>query len=170
MRITPRRSGALVSLALVGATVGIVSQSHHSSSSHPVRGLHLVTDSSPTGYPTEGVSLAAPALPLPPAAPAAASADTVMQSLRAQQPAQGLLGSSVSSSDYTVTQQSVTETMPEGGTGVVAGVPFDAWVVTYNGVAPVSLSGNPAPAGLSCRFVAIMSIATGTWTEWFSSC
>lgn len=121
-------------------------------------------------YPSEGVTVTSPVLPLPPAAPAASSIDSVMSSLRSQGSARGLLGDSIDSANYTATQQSVTETMPEPGSGVVAGAAFDAWVVTFNGVTPVSYSGQALPSGMSCKGVAIMSIGTGRWTMFFESC
>lgn len=168
--ITKRAATLAALLTTTGVAIAVVAHTGHAQPSVTQHALRLTADNTgSTVYPSEGVTLSAPTLPVPPAATAAGSSDSVMQSLRAQEPARGLLGASIDSTTYTVEQKSVTETMPTA-VNVTAGVPYDGWVVTFTGVTPVSYSGHPLPSGLSCRFVGIMSIATGTWTEFFVTC
>lgn len=120
-------------------------------------------------YDSEGVTvappIAAPAVP----APAAATAQSVMDSFRSQQVPTGVVGQQMDSAAHTVSQAQVTETMPVSPE-VASGVPYAAWVVTYTGLPPVSYAPAPPPPGVSCTFVGVMNRATGDWTEFFSSC
>jgi hypothetical protein len=165
--------------AAVATTTCVVVALTTDGNSHHVRpvahpAVHLAADDTLASYPEVGVTTTPPTLPLPAPAPAAASVDAVLTSLRTAKAAEsgrGLAGDAVNSSAVTATQRSVVETMPEPGDGVVAGVPYDAWVVVVPNVAPVSFSGGPVPAGVtSCTVVAIMNIASGQWTDFFSEC
>src|SRR5882724_3078937 len=91
------RAALSAGVAIVAVTVAThTGQSAAHTTARPA--VHLVADSATTSYPEVGVSVAPPALPLPPAAPQAASADAVMKSLRTSptaEGARGLLGSAV---------------------------------------------------------------------------
>jgi len=134
----------------------------------PVRLAADTTDDVVT-YATEGVTVAPPIATASIPAPAAATAQSVMDSFRSQQVPAGAIGTQMDSARYTVAQAQVTESMPVSPE-VAAGVPYAAWVVTYTGLPPVSYAPAPPPAGVSCTFVGVMNRATGDWTEFFSSC
>lgn len=165
--------------AAVASTTCVVVVLTTDRDSHQVRpvahpDVQLAADDTLASYPEVGVTTAPPTLPLPAPAPDAMSVDTVLTSLRTAKAAEsgrGLAGDAIDSAAVSAVQRSVVETMPEPGDGVVAGVPYDAWVVTVPNVPPVSFSGGPVPAGVtSCTVVAIMDIASGQWTEFFSEC
>jgi hypothetical protein len=132
---------------------------------------HLAADASSgvVSYDSQGVTVSPPAAAGAVPAPAASTAQSVMQSFRAQQVPAGVIGDQMDSAPHTVAQQQVTESLPVSPE-VVAGVPYAAWVVTYSGLPPVSYAPAPPPAGVSCTFVGVMNSATGDWTEFFSSC
>lgn len=169
-RVVPLALALGIATTLTAASADAVDQSHDRShaTSTPLPALHAA----PPNYASAGLIVAPVVLPLPRPAPDAVSAETVMQSLRtstAAESGRGLLGSSVNSPDYTIARHSVIETMAEPGTRVVKGVPFDAWVVTVRGVTPVSFGG-PIPHGMTCTFVGVMGIASGTWSLFFTTC
>jgi hypothetical protein len=77
-----------------------------------------------------------------------------------------VLGDLLGRGPASVALQTVTETTPVVP-DVTAGVPYQAWVVTYKGAPPV-----PAPEGadgVTCTFVGVMKV-DGEWTEFFEDC
>ncbi|MDQ1699268.1 MAG: hypothetical protein QOG34_1131 [Frankiaceae bacterium] len=169
-RITIAAAAAVAASAIgVVVTISAGAPPHPTALPHvPVR---LAADSA-TGvvsYDSEGVTVAPPLASTSVPAPAAATAQTVMDSFRTQQVPAGVVGKQMDSASHTVGQAQVTESMPVSPE-VVAGVPYAAWVVTYTGLPAVSYAPAPPPPGLSCTFVGVMNRATGDWTEFFSSC
>lgn len=164
---------AAVVLTIAAATLGVVlavvpTGAANTAAQLPVR---LAADSSNgvVSYDSEGVTVAPPIATASIPAPAAATAQSVMDSFRSQQVPSGAIGKQIDSAPHTVAQAEVTESMPVSPE-VAAGVPYAAWVVTYTGLPPVSYAPAPAPPGVSCTFVGVMNRATGDWTEFFSSC
>ncbi len=133
--------------------------------------VHLAADGSGAvvSYESQGVTVAPPVATTSLPAPAAETAQTVMDSFRSQQVPSGFVGNQMDSAPHTVDEAQVTETMPVSPE-VVSGMPYAAWVVTYTGLPAVSYAPAPPPAGISCTFVGVMNRATGDWTEFFSSC
>lgn len=133
--------------------------------------VHLAADASGdvVTYDSQGVTVAPPVATTSLPAPAAETAQTVMDSFRSQQVPSGVVGNQMDSAPHTVHQAQITETMPVSQE-VVSGMPYAAWVVTYTGLPAVSYAPAPPPAGVSCTFVGVMNRATGDWTEFFSSC
>lgn len=164
-------AAALIALATVAAGVVATIASRGTGTTAARVPVRLAADASGSviSYDSEGVTIAppvaAPSLP----APAAATAQSVMDSFRSQQVPSGAIGKQMDSAAYTVAQAQVTESMPVSPE-VAAGVPYAAWVVTFTGLPPVSYAPAPPPPGVSCRFVGVMNRATGDWTEFFSAC
>lgn len=160
---------AAVAVFAIGVALATAPTGRHAPASRvPVR---LAADGSGdvVTYDSQGVTVAPPMATTVVPAPAAATAQTVMDSFRSQQVPAGVVGKQIDSAPHTVNQAQVTETMPVSPE-VVSGVPYAAWVVTYTGLPAVSYAPAPPPAGVSCTFVGVMNRATGDWTEFFSSC
>lgn len=169
-RITVTTAFAAASALAVGIALAL-SPSEPSRITAAHSPLRLAADgaSGVVTYDSQGVTVAPPIATTSVPAPAAASAQTVMDSFRTQQVPAGVVGKQIDSAAHTVSEAQVTETMPVSPE-VVSGVPYAAWVVTYTGLPPVSYAPAPPPAGVSCTFVGVMNRATGDWTEFFSSC
>jgi hypothetical protein len=156
---------------LAAATLtGVLVAGSLGSAAHAPR-VHLRADS-PSGlvtYDAQGVTVAPPGTVTGATAPVAATAASVLDSFKHQGVPAGAIGTALDSATHTVAEQQVTEALPVSPE-VVAGVPYPAWVVTYTGLPPVSYAAAPAPAGITCTFVGVMSRTTGDWTEFFSTC
>ena len=125
-------------------------------------------------FPDQGVNLGRAAISPPlhrkmgtlSLAPTALTSDRVLASFQAQAAPGGVLGDLLGRGPASVALQTVTETTPVVP-DVTAGVPYQAWVVTYKGAPPV-----PAPEGadgVTCTFVGVMKV-DGEWTEFFEDC
>jgi hypothetical protein len=166
-----RNSLAAVAIALLAAGIGLaVAPAHPARPPAAHLSAHLTADGSGSvTYASQGVTFALPSVTTAVPAPAAATAQSVMDSFRSQQVPAGVVGKEMDSAPHTVSQAQVTEVMPTSPE-VIANTPYGAWVVTYTGLPAVSYAPAPPPAGVSCTFVGVMNRATGDWTEFFSSC
>jgi hypothetical protein len=170
-RIRAAITAALITTAAAAVAVTTLTGSpstHHQATPTSLR-LAADTPSGVVTYDAQGVTVEPPAATPTAPAPVAATADSVLHSFKAQGVPASAIGSALDTATHTVAEQQVTETLPVTPE-IVAGVPYAAWVVTYTGLPPVSYGSGPAPAGVSCTFVGVMSRATGHWTEFFSTC
>jgi len=169
-RITIVAATAAATAATLGVVLSLTPVAPSRVAATPVP-LRLAADGSNgvVTYDSEGVTVAPPITTPSVPAPAAATAQSVMDSFRSQQVPAAVVGNQMENGTHTVSQAQVTETMPTSPE-VVAGVAYAAWVVTYTGLPAVSYAPAPPPSGLSCTFVGVMNRATGDWTEFFSSC
>jgi hypothetical protein len=73
------------------------------------------------------------------------------------------------SSTPTVALQLVTENDPTYP-GLSPGVHYNAWVLTYTGVKPISHGPKPPPSNITCSVVGIYDLDNSAWTTLFMNC
>jgi hypothetical protein len=122
-------------------------------------------------YPAEGVDLRP--IVTPPSTPAAADAadpESVRRSLAQQLVPQQILGELMNTGVPSLQMESVIETAPVSSE-VPTGRAYPGWVVTFDNVTPQPVGpSDAATIPGPCKFVAIMSRETGSWTEFFTTC
>jgi hypothetical protein len=119
-------------------------------------------------YPPEGITLSAPHIAAGRhMAAVAADPSAVLASLAEQTVPKNVLGSLLTGETPSVAEQTITEGDPVSP-DVIAGTPYQGWVVTYSNV-PAQSYGPQTITG-TCDFTAIMDSATGVWTDFFQNC
>lgn len=119
-------------------------------------------------YPSEGITLGAPHIAARRhIAAVALDPSAVLADLAEQTVPRDVLGSLLMGETPSVTEQTITESEPVTP-GVIAGTPYQGWVLTYRNV-PARSYGPQTITG-ACDFTAIMDSATGVWMDFFQNC
>jgi hypothetical protein len=165
----------LVALLAVGGVLSLHYRDTPAIAAHTVRlkaekylpPPNHATPTGDTGYPAQGILLAA----APPDYTPVVTASEALSAFQQQPVPVGALAGEMSTLEPDVSLHLVTENSPTYA-GLAPGATFPAWVVTYSGVTPISYG--PAPlaqaSAMACKFVGILDLDSMAWTSFFESC